>query len=188
MGDLARRLTILLVVVVAAGCSPGSTDPTPAWPPTSEDLFELPTTTTRPPMVSDPVPIEGLDVAVAIPRDWRWETNDIRHGSGAAVFVADNRAGGLIVVGAVDQLEDASERGVAAVMAELLTPPADSGPPTETRRVGNRTTYAVPQEGGEPAVLDLVIDGNVYVALLYEADFPANRIAQGEAALASVSE
>jgi hypothetical protein len=193
---LTRGLAALALVV--AGCGGETSEPTEPWPPTSELIFRLDTTTTttRPPSQLDPVPIDTIGATVSIPRDWGWETESLQHGAGAAVFVAANRAGGLIIVGDLRGL--GAEAGTApttageaaTVLAELLDlPPGEPQLTLVNERetaAGTRTTYSTVQEDGTGAVVEIVLSGEVFVAFLYEDLFPENRVAQGEAALLSL--
>jgi hypothetical protein len=142
------------------------------------------------------VPIEAVGATVSIPRDWGFDTENIKFGAGAAVFVAANRAAALIVVGDLPGLgtesgaAPATVEEAATVLAELLDLPP--GPPQlapveETEvTAGTRATYATVQEDGTNAVIDIVLADGVFVAFLYEEGFPENRIAQGEEALLSL--
>jgi hypothetical protein len=185
------------VTLALSACAGGSSEPTEAWPPTSELIFRLSTTTTRPPSSSDPVPIEEIGATVAIPRDWQWETEGLRYGEGAAVFQAVNRAGALIVVGALAGLAadgataPSNTAEAAAVLATLLDlAPGEPGlalVAEATTEAGRRATYQVEQEDGTPAVVDVVVAEDVFVAFLYEDGLPDNRVAQGEEALLSLT-
>jgi hypothetical protein len=208
----AARAGLCLSVVVALGlvaCG-GDSGPTTTRfiPPTSEDIFELTstTTTTRAPQQLDPVPFDDLGVTVGIPHDWGFETEAVRMGEAAALFVAGNGAGGLLVVGRVVEVDPAVD--VAAAPTELAEAAARAltvlfdqraGDPRVVNTsdvavagtTGGRVTLEVDLADGTRAYVSVVVvpvgEAPVFAAFLHEDDFPENRIVQGDEALASIT-
>jgi hypothetical protein len=201
MRDLWLRAALVASAlgVLAAACS-GDTEPTTTRfiPPTSEDVFELTTTTSRPPGPLDPVFIESLGVTVDFPRDWEFRTDGLLFGRASAVFRADNGAGGLIVVGDVADViaEGAEPRAarpddLAPTLATLLDTSRPQpefeivGEPQELTVAGMASrvaTYAVTEPTGSVATMTVVVYEDtfpvVFIAVIYQSGFPPDRIDQ----------
>ena len=185
---------------MASACS-GDAGPTTTQfiPPTSEIIFEAPTTTTQAPGPLDPVFIESLGITVDIPRDWEFETESLRFGRASAAFRAENDSGGLIVVGAVSDVlpwitdPDEVARELAPIVATLFNAlsalPLDAVRRVEGPTAGEAnglsydvTTFEVVEESGAVARIQIAIyestDPLVFIAVLYQDGFPVSRIEQ----------
>lgn len=203
MRDAVVRAALALGVagLLAAACS-GDAGPTTTEfiPPTSEVIFTLTTTTTTPPGPLDPVYVASLDVTIDIPQDWEFRTDDgLQFGRASALYRAENDSGGLIVVGAIDDLvpdvpsATAMPDDLASLLATLLdvaSPLPDdalrksAGPVDGTSNGINYvlTTYGVTESNGADAVMEIAVyrglDPPVFVAVLYQQGFPPGRIEQ----------
>lgn len=202
MGErVARTLSAIAVVAVVASACSGDAGPTTTQfiPPTSEIIFEAPTTTTQAPGPLDPVFIESLGITVDIPRDWEFETESLRFGRASAAFRAENDSGGLIVVGAVSDVlpwitdPDEVARELAPIVATLFNAlsalPLDAVRRVEGPTAGEAnglsydvTTFEVVEESGAVARIQIAIyestDPLVFIAVLYQDGFPVSRIEQ----------
>ncbi len=208
----ATPAVALALLLSACSGSPSPTSGLPS-PPTSELIGLQPTTTTtQPPGPLDPIDFEELGVAVSIPRDWDFRTGDVRFGTAAALYRANNDTGALIIVGSVsdtapnlalDAAPSVQTLSVGSVLAQLFDVADDPdlgtiGTIEESAnieadgQVGQRTVFSLTQTNGIPAVItvhviDVGQDTAIYVAFLYERELPADRIAQGESSLDSVT-
>lgn len=204
MRDRIVRLVAALAAlsVVTGSCGDGDAGPTTTQfiPPTSEVIFSLTTTTTRPPGPLDPVFVESLGVTVDFPRDWEFATDALRFGQASAAFRADNDSAGLIIVGdVVDVLpegaepRDARPEDLAAMLAGLLD--VDEPLPDTALRLtdgpanvpvagmaSTRATYAVAETDGTTATMEIAVYEDtfpvVFIAVLYQEGFPEPRIEQ----------
>jgi hypothetical protein len=203
-----RLLVAAAVLALAAACS-GNSAPTTTTliAPTSGDVTGTTVTvsTTRAPGPLDPVPFEDLGVTVGIPHDWGFQTDALALGDAAALFVASNRAGGLVVIGSVvgvapDADLEAPPTTLAEAAGRALGPLIDQteGEPTVVDiadvviggTTGGRVALEVDRADGTAAYITTVVvpvgDAPVFIAFLYEDGFPENRVAQGNEALTSV--
>jgi hypothetical protein len=201
MREATIRATITAVAfaVLAASCS-GDSGPTTTrfTPPSSEAIFELSTTTSRPPGPLDPVHVESLAVTVDIPRDWEFETESLRFGRASAAFRADNDSGGLIVVGTVEDVVETDANAalpddLAPILATLfdveeplpanaLRPQAEPPGSTVGGVAYTLSRYFLTESSGTTATMEIAVyaDTNpvVFIAVLYQDTFPEDRIEQ----------
>jgi hypothetical protein len=197
---LVAALAAFATVAVACGGDDAGPTTTRFVPPTSEVIFSLTTTTTRPPGPLDPVFVESLGITVDVPRDWEFAADSLRFGQASAAFRADNDSAGLIIVGDVaDVLPDGAEPRNAApgdlapILAGLLDVaeplPADAlrltdGPDTRTADgvAFAIARYAVDENDGTTATVEIAVyEGTfpvVFIAVLYQENFPEARIEQ----------
>ncbi len=200
---LMRATTaIAAFAVIASACGDGDSGPTTTQfiPPTSEVIFTLTTTTTRPPGPLDPVFVESLGVTVDFPRDWEFATESLRYGRASAAFRADNDASALIIVGDVADVlpagiepRSAGPSDLAPILAGLLNVaeplPDDAvrivSGPTNVAVAGvasARSTYAVDETDGTTATMEIGVYEDtfpvVFIAVLYQEGFPEARIEQ----------
>jgi hypothetical protein len=198
-----RIVAVLAALSVLAGsCGGDDAGPTTTrfTPPTSEVIFSLTTTTTRPPGPLDPVFIESLGVTVDFPRDWEFATESLRFGRTSAAFRADNDAAGLIIVGDVaDVLTEGAEprnaqpADLAPSLAGLLDVaeplPDDAlaltdGPSARTANglAYSIAGYAVAETDATTATMEIAVYEDtlpvVFIAVLYQEGFPEPRIEQ----------
>ncbi|MDJ0960632.1 MAG: hypothetical protein QNJ88_08240 [Acidimicrobiia bacterium] len=197
----ARLAAVVATFAMVIGaCGDGDAGPTTTRfiPPTSEVIFSLTTTTTRPPGPLDPVFVESLGVTVDFPRDWEFATESLRFGRASAAFRADNDSAGLIIVGDVaDVLSEGAEPRNATPddLAEILAGLLNVGePPFQFRLTDGPTngtvqgtayavaSYAVDETDGSTATMEIAVYEDafpvVFIAVLYQEGFPEGRVEQ----------
>lgn len=197
---IVAAFVVLTVLMGACGAEDAGPSTTQFIPPTTEVIFSLTTTTTRPPGPLDPVFIESLGVTVDFPRDWEFATESLRFGRASAAFRADNDTAGLIIVGDVADVvaegvepRNAGPDDLAFALAGLLNvaePLPDDAvriaadPENSTVQAGAlaRASYAVQETNGTTARMEIGVYEDtfpvVFIAVLYQEGFPEARIAQ----------
>jgi hypothetical protein len=204
-----RLLVAAAVLALAAACS-GNSAPTTTTliAPTSGDVTGTTITVspTRAPGPLDPVPFEDLGVTVGIPHDWGFQTEAVSLGDAAAVFVANNGAGALVVIGSVadvapeadleappTELAEAAARALTVLFDQRAGDPrvVNTSDVAVAGTTGGRVTLEVDLADGTRAYVSVVVvpvgEAPVFAAFLHEDDFPENRIVQGDEALASIT-
>ena len=203
-----RLLTAAAVLTLAVACSGDAASTTTVFlAPTSADTETTATTsTTQAPGPLDPVPFDDLGVTVGIPHDWGFQTEAVSLGDAAAVFVANNGAGALVVIGSVadvapeadleappTELAEAAARALTVLFDQRAGDPrvVNTSDVAVAGTTGGRVTLEVDLADGTRAYVSVVVvpvgEAPVFAAFLHEDDFPENRIVQGDEALASIT-